>query len=477
LKRILMLSILLLPMVFLASNPAQAQIEDKLVLVSPISRASIDPVAKAFVGYVKDKHGLTVTVEHIPGGSPELYAKVKAWAGKPDGDVFWGGEYSYYPELTSAGLLEPHLGASWDQIPADFQGFALKDAKGHWMSVSFYCPGIMTNRDLLAKLKLPEPKTWDDLLDPKYKGQIIMTTPARSGGLHIDVEILLQSRGEEKGWTYWRRLAVNVGKWAARSLEVSSLVEKGEYAIGIAIAETSAVMSKKAGYNVGFVYPDVAFFSPSPIGILKGTPRPNIAKLWMDWVPSKEAQAAFLLGDLIPAKKDLKLSDYPDIPSAAILKEFMKAENVYGITTKNFPMNFDLYTKRFSDVNNLYDDTISKKLEELTKAWNAIQDAVKTLTEAESTITAREKEGYDVAKAKDSINTAKTSLTQATTNFDTGKYAEAATAAVKSKDQAAASVGLTRKLEWYEQPLNLAVVFLVVVIAAVALVTLKKRKK
>lgn len=288
----------------------------------------------------------------------------------------------------------------------------------------------------------------------------------------------MQSRGDAKGWAYWRRLAVNVGKWAARSLEVSNLVEKGEYPIGIAIAETSAVMSKKTGYNVGFVYPDVAIFVPSPIGILKGTTRPNIAKLWMDWVLSKEAQKEFLRGDLVPARKDMKFSDYPDIPDAAIIRDFMKAENVYSITSKNYPMDFVLYTKRNSDVNTIFDDTISKRFDDLTKAWSAIQDAAKSITEAESTIAAREKEGYDVAKAKENIKGTKTSLDDAIANFDTGKYGDAATAAAKVKDLALASVGLTRKMEWYEQSQNVVLVLLVVVIAiAVVLVMLKKKKK
>ncbi len=477
-RTFLLLSMLVLPILLTTVDPVQAQIENKLILVSPLSKASIDPVATAFKAYAKDKKGVEITVESIPGSSPELYTKVKTWAGTPDGDVFWGGEYATYPDLTSLGLLEPYLSQDWDQLPADFQGLALKDAKGYWMCVSFYCPGIMTNRDLLTKLKLPEPKSWDDLSDPKYKGQIIMATPASSGGLHQDLEVILQSRGDAKGWAYWRRLAVNVGKWAARSLEVSSLVEKGEYPIGIAIAETSAVASKKTGYNVGFVYPDVAIFVPSPIAILKGTTRPNIAKLWMDWILSKEAQREFLRGDLVPARKDMKFSDYPDIPSAAIIRDFMKAENVYSITTKNYPMDFALYTKRYSEVNTIFDDTISKRTDDLSKAWGAIQDAAKSIMEAEGTIATREKEGYDVTKAKDNIKGAKTSLDDAIMNFDAGKYGDATTSATKVRDLALASVGLTRRMEWYEQSQNIALVLLVaVIVIAAALVMLKKKKK
>lgn len=476
----ILLAAILLTSILAAFTPiTEAQIESKLVLISPISRASIKPMQDAFTAYIKAKHNVDVAVEIISGSSPELLAKVEAWSGKPDADVFWGGEYAYYPRLVGKGLLEAYKSAYWDQLPADFQGFALKDANGYWMAVSFYCPGIMLNKDLLAKLKLPEPKAWSDLLDSKYKDQIIMTTPARSGGLHMDVEVLLQSRGEKLGWAYWRRLSVNVGKWAARSLEVSSLVEKGEYAIGIAIAETSAILSKKAGYNVGFLYPDTAFVVPSPIAILKGTARPKIAQEFMDFILSKEAQGQILLsGGLVPSRKDVRFSDYATIPDAVIMKEFMKAENVYGLAITNFAINFDLYDKRFSEVNTMFEDTITKKIDDLLKAWSSIQDAQKTVAEAEKKIVDLEKQGYDVSKAKDVVGKAKPLVNEALESFDAGKYGDASSAAAKAKEQAGASVGLARKLEWYE-----LVEYQVGMVVALALVVLtlfwaaKKREK
>jgi len=476
----MLLATILLTSLFVPFMPmAEAQVESKLVLISPISRASIKPMQDAFAAYIKAKHNVEVTVEIISGSSPELLAKVEAWSSKPDADVFWGGEYSYYPRLVGKGLLEAYKSAYWDQLPSDFQGFALKDPNGYWMAVSFYCPGIMTNKDLLAKLKLPEPKTWNDLLDSKYKDQIIMTTPARSGGLHMDVEVLLQSRGDKLGWAYWRRLAVNVGKWAARSLEVSSLVEKGEYAIGIAIAETSAILSKKAGFNVGFVYPDTAFIVPSPIAILKGTPRPKIAQEFMNFILSMEAQGQILLsGGLVPSRKDVKFSDYPTIPDAVIMKEFMKAENVYGLAITNFAINFDLYDKRFSEVNTMFEDTITKKMDELLKAWSSIQDAQKSIAEAEKKITDLEKQGYDISKAKDTIGKAKSLASEALENFDTGKYIDASSAAAKAKEQAGASIGLARKMEWYELvEYQVLIVAALAVIILASIIAIRKQKK
>jgi iron(III) transport system substrate-binding protein len=460
------------------TRPVQAQLENTLVLVSGWSQASMQPIGSAFEAYVKETKGVDVTVQYIFGSSPELFTKIKTWAGTPDGDIFFGGEYSQYPNLTAAGLLEPYVNQNWNEIPSDFQGLSLKDSNGYWVTVNFLCPGFETNRDLLARLNLTEPKTWDDLLAPQYQGQITMATPARSGGNHQDVELILQSRGDAKGWAYLRRLAVNVGQWAARGLDVSNLVEKGEFAIGVAVAETSAVISREAGYDIGFVYPDVAFFSPSPVAILKGTTRPNLSKLFMDWIISEDGQKAILKGNLVPAGKDMKFSSYPNIPAAAILKDFMKADNIYNISSKSFPLNFTLYQSRYSEVNTIFDETIIQKLSDLTSAWNAIQDANQSVTGAANTLSSLEKTGYDVTKGNDNLTLARSLLDEALTNFDTGNYSGAMSASSEAKDLAIASTGLAEKLQWYQQPQYVAFVLVLAVIGLTgAIVTIKRRKK
>ncbi len=458
--------------------PAQTQtIENKLVILSPISKTSIDAVAKPFAALMKAKYGVDVTVDQISGSSPETYARVLEWKGKPDADIYWGGEYQVYPDLTLKNLMAGYASMALDAVPADFQGFPLKDSNGKWVVVSFFSPGIMTNKDALARLKAPEPKTWDDLLNPIYRGTITMTTPGRSGGLHIDTELLLQSRGEDKGWAYWRRLAVNVGKWAGRSLEVSSAVEKGEFALGIAIAETSAVLSKKAGFNVGFVYPDPSFFSPSPIGILAGVQRPNVAKEFMDYILSKDGQVNALKGGLVPASKDLKLSDYASIPDAAILKDFLKAENVYGVQIKNFRMDYTAYANRFSDVNNKFEDTISKQLKQLVGAWEKIESSQKSLETFTKQVQDAKAQGYDINQAQTQLDKAQAGITGALGAFDSGDYDKATSLATQAGTDAEGAIKLLKAPEPVRYDLYAAAAIAILVVAALLVYRFRSRPK
>lgn len=451
--------------------------ETKLVLMTPISRSSIDPVVALFTSEIKSKRGVDITVEYSTGGSPTLYAKVLEWNGKPAADVFWGGEYNYYTTLTTKDLLEAYKSANFGQVPESHQGFKLKDSNGNWMAVSFFSPGIMYNKDALKRINAAEPKTWDDLLKPVYKASIVMTTPARSGGLHVDVELLLQSRGEDKGWAYWRRLAGNVGAFVGRSLEVSSAVQKGEYAIGIAIAETSAVLAVKAGAPTGFTYPSPSVLVPSPIAILKGAKNMGLAKEFMDFILSKQAQESFLKGGLVPARSDIRFSDFPNIPDARILKQVLGAENVYGIQTTFYPLNFDLSDTRFSEINTRYDDFITKKLDDLKKSWDALLDSDAKIKSAREEIQRLEQQAYDVSRAKETLASSASDQEKAYSAFDRGDFASALQQAQSAGTKAQGATGFATPIPFYVQYAAPIAIVVVLVLAASAALVLRRRSR
>ena len=62
---------------------------------------------------------------------------------------------------------------------------------------------MIVNDDILKEKGLEAPKTWEDLADPKYKGEVIMSDPAISGTNYAIVSGLIQALGEEKAWDYF----------------------------------------------------------------------------------------------------------------------------------------------------------------------------------------------------------------------------------------------------------------------------------
>jgi iron(III) transport system substrate-binding protein len=133
-------------------------------------------------------------------------------------------------------------------------------------------------------------KDWDDLLNPKLKGQIAQCTPDRSSSSHASYEVILQTYGWEKGWDWLRRLSANTGIFTTRSRDVPNVVAKGEFAVGFAVPSYMAFAEVLNGYDVAFVYPKNAYVTPEPMAVLKGAPHAKAAHAFVEFMLSEEGQ-------------------------------------------------------------------------------------------------------------------------------------------------------------------------------------------
>src|SRR5437763_14589787 len=105
---------------------------------------------------------------------------------------------------------------------------------------------------------MAEPKEWDDLLNPKLKGEVAQCAPTRSSSSNATYEVILSMYGAEKGWDSRKKLAANTGHLTARRREVPTGVAKGEYTAGFAVPAYMAFEEKPAGFELKFVAPKQA---------------------------------------------------------------------------------------------------------------------------------------------------------------------------------------------------------------------------
>jgi len=180
--------------IFLLTNFAvEAQAKDKVGWVGPIYKELSDSLKKGFKEYYKKTYGKDVDITFVrPGGWPVVVDKVRMWGGKPDADIFLGAGAPAHEILKKEGLLVPYRPKDWDKVPAEWHGMKVKDKEFYW---TCFAPWIVTNlynAKVLKKLRLPPPKTWNDLLNPIYRGNIIHTLPYASCTMHENIEILLQ---------------------------------------------------------------------------------------------------------------------------------------------------------------------------------------------------------------------------------------------------------------------------------------------
>ncbi len=261
-------------------------IENEFYLITPVSKDVHDPALKAFAAYAKKKYNVDVKTSAMPQGTPVAYGQIMEWRGKPQADVFWGGEGTLFDSLAEQGLLDQVQipKQMWDEIPATIGkpiGLPLKDDKKFWVGTTLEPYGLIYQPKLLQRLGVSI-KDWDDLLNPKLKGQIAQCTPDRSSSSHASYEVILAMHGWEKGWDWLKKLATNTGIFTARSRDVPNVVSKGEFAVGFAVPSYMAFAEVLGGYDVMFVYPKNAYVTPEPMAVLKGAPHPKAGQIFME---------------------------------------------------------------------------------------------------------------------------------------------------------------------------------------------------
>lgn len=341
----------------IAAGPAAAQpIEDELVLITPVGKSLSDPALAEFRKLAKQRWNVDVKTSALSAGTPVAYGTIVEWRGRPQADLFWGGESALYDRLAAQGLLEA-LGLPkvvTDAIPQTLgkpKPVSLKDPKGFWIGTLLESTGIAYHPRLLERLGVPPPKDWDDLLDPRLKGHIVQVPPTRSSSSHAAYEVILQRDGEAKGWEWAKRLAANTGIFAPRSRDVPSMVAKGEFAVGFAVPSYFAFEDRLAGFDIKYVAPKTAWVTSGPAAILKGAKHPNAARAFVEFLLSERGQR-------IAAERGL----FPIVPKFRI-------EGAHG-STAEMAVAFNGGVRSYYDIDviSLYDDGLAQKRYEQVNA-------------------------------------------------------------------------------------------------------------
>ena len=101
---------------------------------------------------------------------------------------------------SATSLLEAGSDVDNPAVPAKIGNYPINDPQGFYLGQALAGYGIMYNTRYLQANKLAAPQEWDDLLKPAWFGHVAMTSPSRSGTMHLTVETILQGEGWDKGW-------------------------------------------------------------------------------------------------------------------------------------------------------------------------------------------------------------------------------------------------------------------------------------
>lgn len=254
----------------------------KLVVYSALNEDNTIAIADKF------KEDTGIEIEYISLGGGDAVARVQAEMANPKADILVGGSVDLYGSLAKAGAFEAYDSANNDDLDARFN-----DPNHYWQGWYMGVLSIIINKDRfaseIATQGVAEPTTWDDLLNPAYKNVFVWSNPTTAGGAYIATACQIFRLGEDAAWTYLKELDKNVHHYYKGAGDVISPVATGEFIASIAWAHDS-YKTQKEGYPLQIIIPKQTAYEIGGSAIVKGGPNTENAKIFIDWLLTKEAQ-------------------------------------------------------------------------------------------------------------------------------------------------------------------------------------------
>ena len=262
-------------------------------------------------------------------GSGEALAQLIAERDNPKTDIWFGGTGD--PHLQAA---EQDLSLAYESpMMGQLHPWAQQQAKqSGYKTVGIYSGplGFAYNTELLAKKKLPVPKTWADLLKPEYKGEIQMANPGSSGAAYTALATLVQLMGESQAWDYMAKLHRNMSSYPRSGEAPIKAVSRGEAAIAIGFIAL-APGEKAAGFPIeAFTPAEGTGAEIGSMSIIKGAPHMEAAKRFYEWALTPQAQqfAFAARGFQVPSNMSTVVD--PRVPDVKKIKLIKYDYNKYG---------------------------------------------------------------------------------------------------------------------------------------------------
>jgi phosphoglycerate transport regulatory protein PgtC len=305
---------------------------------------------------------------------------------RPEVDVFWVSAVDAFQTLKADGLLDritlPR--ETLARMPPRIWSFPLHDPDGTYWGFAVSGYGLMWNTRYLALHKLPAPREWTDLADPRYAGHLVISAPSRSGTTHLTVEVILQAYGWEKGWGLLLQMGGNMGAITERSFGVPEAVVSGQYGVGVVI-DFFGLSAIASGQPVDFAYPSLTSVVPASVAVVRNGPNPANARAFVEYLLGDEGQQKLFAPDIgrlpvVPALYARAPKGYP---------------NPFAMKLGGVDFDDKLSSGRRNVVNSLFDHTITFRHAELRAAWSAIHAA-----DAQVATARRSGRGVDAAVAQ-----------------------------------------------------------------------------
>ena len=259
-----------------------------------------------------------VDVQWVDMGSQEVLDRLRAEKANPQADIWFGAPSEIFARAAGEGLLDPYTPTWADKVPAE-----ARDAQGRWFG-TYMTPEVIAYNSH-AVTAADAPKDWSEVVDPKWKGKVLIRNPVESGTMRAIFGAMLarsvaQTGSTAQGWDWLRKLDANTKEYVLNPALLYQKLGREEGVITLYNMPDIATLEARTKTPVGFVFPS----SGTPllvdaIALVHGGKQPALAKQFYEYVTTpvafRDAAVKFLR---IPARTDLPVDSMPDVIRRAI---------------------------------------------------------------------------------------------------------------------------------------------------------------
>ncbi|MDQ6831286.1 MAG: extracellular solute-binding protein [Gemmatimonadota bacterium] len=290
-----------------------------------------------------EKANPTIDVQWVDMGSQEVLERLRAERMNPQADVWFGAPAEIFERAANDSLLKAYKPTWAAAVAAE-----AKDPRDYWYGTYLTPEVIAYNSDAVSDADAP--KDWDDVLDPKWKGKLLIRNPIESGSMRAIFGAMIArnwatTAKPDSGYAWLRRLDANVKEYTFNPAVLYQKLGRQEGVITLYNMPDIAIQQKR-GFHVKWVIP--ASGTPllvDAIAIVHGTKHADAAKLWYEFVTSKQAL-------LDAAAKFTRIPVRADIPPAELpqqIREMRDQIKAMPIDRSLLATHLDEWMKYWSD--------------------------------------------------------------------------------------------------------------------------------
>ncbi|HJU89268.1 MAG TPA: extracellular solute-binding protein [Gemmatimonadaceae bacterium] len=278
-----------------------------LTVYSPHGKALLEQYEREF-----EAANSAVDVQWVDMGSQEVLDRLRAESANPQADVWFGAPAEIFERASNENLLEPYRPTWAATVPDE-----ARDPQDRWYGTYLTPEVIAYNTEAVSAADAP--KDWDDVLDPKWKGKILIRDPIASGSMRaiFGAQIarsIAQTGSPEGGYEWLRRLDANTKEY---TLNPTILYQKlGRQEGVVTLYNMPDIATLKQRFNIPVTYVIPASGTPvlvDGIAIVRGSKHPEIARRYYESVTTPAALISAARAHLrIPARTDIPNDSLPD---------------------------------------------------------------------------------------------------------------------------------------------------------------------